>query len=107
VTEAEEIIVVLESEAHMITKVKGWVVDSAATRHNCGNKENLLSYTSVEKNTEWVIVRDNTSVPVVGKGKALLMLTSGKTLSLSDALYSSVQPFSLNFVLYYYFFLKK
>jgi hypothetical protein len=87
VTKVEEIIAVVVSEAHMTTEVKGWVIDSASTRHVCGNKEDLSSYTPIKENTEWVIVGDNRSVPVVGKGKALLKLTSGKTLSLSDVLH--------------------
>jgi hypothetical protein len=87
VTEVEEIIAAVVSEAHMTTEVKGWVIDSASTRHICGNKEDLSSYTPIKENTERVIVGDNRSVPVVGKGKALLKLTSGKTLSLSDVLH--------------------
>jgi hypothetical protein len=97
VTEVEEIIAAVVSEAHMITEVKGWVIDSAATRHICGNKEDLSSYTPIEENTERVIVGDNRFMPVVGKGKALLKLTSGKTLSLSDVLH--VPHFRHNLVL--------
>jgi hypothetical protein len=87
VTEVEEIIAAIVSEAHMATKVKGWVIDSAYTRHICENKEDLSSYTLIKKNTELVIVGDNRFVHVVDKEKALLKLTSGKTLSLSDVLY--------------------
>jgi hypothetical protein len=96
VTEVEEIIVAVVSEAHMMMEVKGWLIDSAATRHICGNKEDLSSYTPMEENTERVIVGDNSSVPVVGKGKTLLKLTSGKTLSLSDVLH--VPHFRHNFI---------
>jgi len=63
----------------MTTEVKGWVIDSVAIRHICGNKEDLSSYTPMEENTERVIIGDNRSVPMVGKGKAPLKLTSGKT----------------------------
>jgi hypothetical protein len=87
VTEVEEIIAAIVSEAHMTTKVKGWVIDFAYTRHICENKEDLSSYTLIKENTELVIVGDNRFVPVVGKRKALLKLTSGKTLSLSDVLH--------------------
>ena len=37
--------------------------------------------------TECVYVGDNRSVPVSGKGKILLKLTSGKTLSLNNVLH--------------------
>jgi hypothetical protein len=43
--------------------------------------------TQMEESTERVVVRDNRSVPVVGKGKALLKLSYGKTLSLSNVLH--------------------
>jgi nitrogen fixation protein len=86
VIEVEKIIVAVVFEAHMTTEVKGWVIDSASTRHICGNKEGLSSYIPIKENNKRVIVGDNRSVPVVGKGKALLKLTSGKTLSLSDVL---------------------
>jgi hypothetical protein len=57
------------------------------TRHICVYKEELSSYTPIEEGTEWVYVGDNRSVPVADKGKALLKLTSGKTLSLSNVLH--------------------
>ena len=87
VVQTEEIIVAVVSEAHMVTGVKGWVVDFACTRHICVYKEELSSYTPIEEGTEWVYVEDNRFVLVVGKGKALLKLTSGKNLSLSNILH--------------------
>jgi hypothetical protein len=87
VTEVEEIIAAIVSEAHMTTKVKGWVINSTYTRHICENKEDLSSYTLIKENIELVIVGNNRFVHVVGKGKTLLKLTSGKTLSLSDVLH--------------------
>ena len=75
------------SEAHMVTRVKGWAVDFACTRHICVYKEELSSYTPIEEGTKWVYVEDNRSVLVVNKGKALLKLTSGKNLSLSNVLH--------------------
>ena len=71
----------------MVIGVKGWVVDFACTRHICVYKEELSSYTPIEEGTEWVYVEDNRFVLVVGKGKALLKLTSGKNLSLSNILH--------------------
>jgi hypothetical protein len=48
VTEVEEIITTILSEAHMMTEVKGWMLDSAFIRHICGKKEDLSSYTPME-----------------------------------------------------------
>jgi hypothetical protein len=87
VVQVEEIIAAVVSEAHMVTGVKGLAVDSACTRHICVYKEEFSSYTPIEEGTEWVYVGDNRSVPVAGKGKALLKLTSGKTLSLFNVLH--------------------
>uniref|UniRef100_A0A2N9GEZ3 Integrase catalytic domain-containing protein n=1 Tax=Fagus sylvatica TaxID=28930 RepID=A0A2N9GEZ3_FAGSY len=87
VVQVEEIIAAVVSEAHMVTGVKGWAVDSACTRHICVYKEELSSYTPIEEGTEWVYVGDNRSVPDAGKGKALIKLTSSKTLSLSNVLH--------------------
>ena len=44
VVQTEEIITVVVCEAHLVTKVKGWVVDSACTRHIGAFKEEFSSY---------------------------------------------------------------
>jgi hypothetical protein len=87
VVQVEEIIAAVVSEAHMVIRVKGWAVDSACTRHICVYKEELSSYTPIEEGTKWVYVGDNRSIPFPCKGKALIKLTSGKTLSLSNILH--------------------
>jgi hypothetical protein len=40
------------SEAYMVMDVKGWIVDSVATRHICGNKEDLSFYKQMEESTD-------------------------------------------------------
>ena len=70
---------------------------SECTRHICVYKEEFSSYTPIEEGTEWVYVGDNRSVPVAGKGKALLKLTSSKTLSLFNVLH--VPHFRHNLIL--------
>ena len=97
VVEVQEIIAAVVSKTQIITELGGWMIDYAATRHICGNKDELSSYTLVEENTERVIVGDNRSMPMIGKGKALLKLTSSKTLSLFDALH--VPHFQHNLIL--------
>ena len=74
--QVEEIIAAVVSVAHMVIGVKGWAVDSTFTKHICGYKEELSSYTPIEEGTEWVYLGDNRFVPVAGKGKALIKLTS-------------------------------
>ena len=76
-------------KAHLVTEVKGWIIESACTRHIGAFKEEFSSYTSMVEDTECVYVGDNRSMPVSGKGKVLLKLTSGKTLSLNNVLHVS------------------
>ena len=87
VVQTEEIIVGMVCEAHLVTKVKGWVVDLVCTRHIGAFKEEFSSYTSMAEGTKCVYVGDNRSIPVSGKGKVLLKLTSNKTLSLNNVLH--------------------
>ena len=69
-----------------MTNVRKWVVDSGTTKHirkqkcvyllrKCGDGE------------EQVYLGDSRTTPVLGKGKVLLKLTSGKTLALSNVLH--------------------
>ena len=63
------------------------MVDSRATRHICGNKSAFTSYTTLKEGDEQVFMGDSRSTPVIGKGKVLLKLTSGKVLVLNDVLH--------------------
>ncbi|XP_068483448.1 uncharacterized protein [Phaseolus vulgaris] len=85
--EGENTIVVIISQVNLVTNVSKWVVDSGATRHICANKNVFTSYTSVGDGEEQVYLGDSRTTPVLGKGKILLKLTSGKTLVLSDVLH--------------------
>ena len=71
----------------MATNMKDWVVDSGATRHICGNRSAFTSYTTLKEGEEQVVIGDFRSTPMIGKGKVLLKLTSGKVLALSDVLH--------------------
>jgi len=70
-----------------MTNVSKWVVDSSATRHICGNISAFTSYTNVGDGEEHVYLGDSRTTLVLGKGKFLLKLTSGKTIALSDVLH--------------------
>ena len=85
--QTKEIIAAVVCEAHLVTKVKGWVVDLACTRHISAFKEEFSSCTPMTEGTECVYVGDNRSMLMSGKGKILLKLTSSKTLSLNNVLH--------------------
>ena len=70
--QTEEIIVAVVCEAHLVTKMKEWVVNSACTKHIGAFKEEFSFYTPMAEGIECVYVGDNRSVSVSGKGKVLL-----------------------------------
>ena len=85
--EGDEIIVAVLSQINLITDVKNWVIDSGATRHICADKDAFVSYSSVGNEEELVYLGDSRTAKVLGKGKILLKLTSGKTLALNNVLH--------------------
>ena len=85
--EVEVITIVVSSKVSMVTNMKDWILDYGATRHICGNKSAFTSYTKVKEGKEQVFMGDSRSSPVIGKGKVLLKLTSGKVLALGDVLH--------------------
>ena len=86
IAEGEDTICVVISQVHLVTNVSKWVVDSGATRHICANRNAFSSYSNVGDGEEQVYLGDSRTTSVLGKGKVLLKLTSGKTLALSDML---------------------
>ena len=62
------------------------MLDTGASRHFCANKE-LLHDFEESTNRECVYMGNSTTAVVMGKGKVLLKLTSGKTLSLNNVFY--------------------
>ena len=85
--EGDDIIAVVVSQANMVTNSKNWVVDSGATRHICANRDVFTSYTLAGDDKKVVFLGDSHTAQVLGKGKVMLKLTSGKTLVLSDVLH--------------------
>ena len=75
------------SQVNLVTNVSKWVVDSRATRHICANRNVFTSDTSVGDGEEQVYLGESRTTPVLGKGKVLLKLTSGKTLALNYVLH--------------------
>ena len=85
--ENDDIIVAVISQVNLVANVKDWVVDSGATRHICANRDAFTSYSPVGDGEEQVYLGDSRTANVLGKGKVLLKLTSGKTLALNDVLH--------------------
>ena len=85
--EEDDIIAVVVSQANMVTNSKNWVVDFGATKHICENRDAFTSYTPVKDEKNVVYLGDSHIAQVLGKGKFMLKLTSGKTLALSDVLH--------------------
>ena len=85
--EGDDIIVVVVSQANMVTNSKNWVVDSGATRHICAKRDAFTSYTPVGDDEKVVYLGDSHTAQVLGKGKVVLKLTLGKTLALNDVLH--------------------
>ena len=63
------------------------MVDSSATSHICANRDAFTSYTSVGDDEKVVYLGDSHTAQVLGKGKVMMKLTSGKTLALNDVLH--------------------
>ena len=71
------------------------MVDSGATRHIYGNRSAFTSYTTVKEGEKQVFMGDSRFTPVIGKGKVLFKLTSGKVFALCDALSCAKYPLEL------------
>ena len=82
----DDIIAAVISQANLAANVRDWVVDSRATRHIFANKQVFTSYKLVGDGEEVVYLGDSQIAQVSGKGKVLLKLTSGKTLTLNEVL---------------------
>ena len=61
--------------------MKEWVVESRVIRHISVNREAFTSYTPIGDDEDVVYLGDSRTAKVLGKGKVLLKLTSGKTLA--------------------------
>jgi len=96
IIEGKDIIVAVVSQVNLVTNVSKWLVDFGASRHICANRNMYTSYKSVGDGKEQVYLGDSRTTPALGKGKVLLKLTSGKTLTLIDVLH--VPPIKVNLI---------
>lgn len=86
-----ETVTTIVIEANIINNMKVWVVDTSATRYIYSDKSAFASYTPTN-NEDVGYMRDLMPLPVDGKGKVLLKLTSRKVLTLNDVLYEGHLP---------------
>ena len=63
------------------------MVDFGATRHICANIDAFTTYNLVGDDEKVVYLSDSHTAQVLGKGKVMLKLTSGKTLALNEVLH--------------------
>ncbi|KAL0411733.1 UNVERIFIED_CONTAM: hypothetical protein Slati_3763000 [Sesamum latifolium] len=84
--ETEEIIAAVAVEANLVKNKTDWILDTGASKHFCSNKE-LFQELKEAADGECVSMGNSATAGVLGKGKVLLKLTSGKTLALQDVLY--------------------
>ncbi|KAL0304022.1 UNVERIFIED_CONTAM: hypothetical protein Sradi_6270300 [Sesamum radiatum] len=84
--ETEEVIAAVVVEANLVENKSDWILDTGASKHFCSNKE-LFQELKEAADGECVYMGNSATAGVLGKGKVLLKLTSGKTLALQDVLY--------------------
>ncbi|KAA0041580.1 ty1-copia retrotransposon protein [Cucumis melo var. makuwa] len=86
VSEQDSEIIAAIIEANLIENKTDWILDTGASRHFCTKRELLHDYEDTADG-ECVFMGNSATAGVIGKGKVILKLTSGKTLSLSNVLY--------------------
>ena len=86
VHEFDDNLVAVVTETNMVSNVKGWWIDTGATRHICGDK-NLFSEYKHMDDGEKLYMGNSSASNVEGKGNVLLKFTSGKVVTLTDVLH--------------------
>ena len=86
VHEFDDNLVAVVTETNMVSNVKGWWIDTGATRHICGDK-NLFSEYKHMDDGEKLYMGNSAASNVEGKGNVLLKFTSGKVVTLTDVLH--------------------
>ena len=86
VYEFDDNLVAVVTETNMVSNVKGWWIDTGATRYICGDK-NLFSEYKHMDDGEKLYMGNSSASNVEGKGNVLLKFTSGKVVTLTDVLH--------------------
>ncbi|KAL0360689.1 UNVERIFIED_CONTAM: Retrovirus-related Pol polyprotein from transposon TNT 1-94 [Sesamum radiatum] len=72
-------------EANLVDNPREWWIDTGATRHICSDKEMFSTYTPI--NGRKLFMGNSATSNIVGLGKVVLKMTSGKELTLIDVLH--------------------
>ena len=72
-------------EANLIDNPREWWIDTGATRHVCSDRSMFSTYVPV--NGQKLFMGNSATSNIVGLGRVVLMLTSGKELTLVDLLH--------------------
>ena len=86
VLEFDDNLVAVVTETNMVSNVKGWWIDTGATRHICGDK-NLFSEYNHMDDGEKLYMGNSSASNVERKGNVLLKFSSGKVVTLTDVLH--------------------
>ena len=86
VHEFDDNLVAVVTETNMVSNVKGWWIETGATRHICGDK-NLFSKYKHMDDGEKLYMGNSSASNVEGKGNVLLKFTSGKVVILTNVLH--------------------
>lgn len=76
----------LVSKTNMVSNISDWMIDTGATCHICANKNMFMEYRVVAAR-EKLYMGNATTSAIEGRGKVVLKLTSGKSLTLFDVLH--------------------
>ena len=84
--EVDDNLVVVVTETNLVSNVKGWWIDTGATRHMCGDKNLFSEYKQIDDG-EKLYMGNSSASNVEGKGNVMLKFTSGKVVTLTDVLH--------------------
>ena len=84
--EVDDNLVVVVTETNLVSNVKGWWIDTGATRHICGDKNLFSEYKQID-DSEKLYMGNSSASNVEGKGNVMLKFTSGKVVTLTDVLH--------------------
>ena len=84
--EVDDNLVVVVTETNLVSNVKGWWIDTRATRHICGDKNLFSKYKQIDDGENLYMGNSSTS-NVEGKGNMMLKFTSGNVVTLTDVLH--------------------
>ncbi|KAK9160690.1 hypothetical protein Syun_007031 [Stephania yunnanensis] len=72
-------------EANMVDNPQEWYIDIGATKHVCADKNMFSSYTLISGRN--LFMSNSATLKIIGVGKVMLKMTSGKELTLNEVLH--------------------